>query len=151
MKCKDLITRKPFTVTEDETVDRCARIMRAQEIGFLPVLDERRRVIGVVTDRDLATRVLADRLSPDTKIGEIMTTGEIAFCGPEDDLAIAESRMKKWRKSRLVVMDEFRHCLGVISISDVARSGGALMGGRVLGAVAQRESILPEENPGVLR
>ena len=138
MKCKDLITRKPITVTEDEPLDRISRLMRDRGIGFLPVLDDERRVCGVVTDRDLVTRALADRLPSDTLVSEVMTTGDLASCGPDDDLAIAESRMERWKKSRLLVLDAYGHCLGVISIEDMVRAGGTLMGGRVLNAVAQR-------------
>jgi CBS domain-containing protein len=126
----------------EESVERVARIMRNQEIGFLPVVDSLKRLVGVVTDRDVVTRAVADGLPGTTAVGEIMSDTLLVTVGPDDDVTIAESRMARERKSRIVVVDEVsRFVMGVISLSDVSQSEGALHGGRVLQQITRRESF----------
>lgn len=142
MKCHELMKR-PRVCHEDDTVEKVARTMRSADIGFLPVVDGYNRVVGTITDRDLAIRVLADRLPPKTPVGNVMSTDPIASVFPEDDLSIAESRMARMKKSRLVVTDAYGHCLGVISLSDIGQTGDAVRAGRLLNAVTEREAVPP--------
>jgi CBS domain-containing protein len=142
VKCRELMRSDVHVCFAEETVARAARIMRNQEIGFLPIVDSLKRLIGVVTDRDLVTRVVADGMPASTKVGEIMTDTLLVTVGPNDDITIAESRMAREKKSRVVVVDEVsRFVLGVISLSDVSQSEAAVQGGRVLQQITRRESF----------
>jgi CBS domain-containing protein len=123
---------------ETLSVQACAEMMRDNGIGFVPVVDADRQVVGVVTDRDLALRVLANDLPADTPVGQVMTC-DVRICRSDDDLREAERKMSSARKSRLVVADEDGHCVGVISLSDVAQADSRRAGG-VLRAVTRREA-----------
>jgi CBS domain-containing protein len=128
-------------VFENETVERAARIMRNQDVGFLPVVDSLKRLVGVVTDRDLVTRVLAEERPLSTRIDEVMTTSMLVTAGPDDDVAVAESRMARGQKSRIVIVDPAsRFVQGVISLSDISQVEEVLHGGRVLQQITRRES-----------
>lgn len=141
MKCRELMRSDVHVLREDDTVERAARMMRNQGIGFLPVVDALKRLVGVLTDRDIVTRVVADGFATSTKVAEVMTSTALVTAGPEDDVAVAESRMARGQKSRIVVVDEIsRFVLGVISLSDVSQTEESLHGGRVLQQITRRES-----------
>ena len=141
MKCRELMRSDVHVCHPEETVERAARIMRSQAIGFLPVVDELQRLVGVLTDRDIVTRVVADGYPNSTKVAEVMTTSMLMTAGPEDDVAVAESRMARSQKARIVIVDEIsRSVLGVISLSDVSQTEECLHGGRVLQQITRRES-----------
>jgi CBS domain-containing protein len=119
--------------------------MKDHNIGFLPVVDVDKRVVGVITDRDLAVRVLAEGLQRETPIGQVMTR-DVRVCHPDDNLQEAEWKMSTTRKSRLVVTDDDGHCLGVISLSDIAQADTRRAGG-VLRAVTRREAPVQLAQP----
>jgi CBS domain-containing protein len=110
--------------------------MRDRNIGFLPVCDSSGAVIGTVTDRDLALRVVAQQLPSTTAVGDIMTRETVA-CRSTDDLEYAKELMAKHHKSRIMCLDEGGHLAGVISLSDLARGSDA---GSTLKRVTEREA-----------
>ena len=137
--CKDVMSKNVRTSPKDGTASSCAKIMEKENVGLLPVVNARGKVIGVVTDRDLALRVLAAGKAAKTPIGSVMTSA-LVTCGPEEDLHVAEDRMCKAKKSRILVLDEDGKCAGVISLSDIGRVEERPRAGQVLGSVAKREA-----------
>jgi CBS domain-containing protein len=141
MRCEDVMTRGNLErcyVWED--VSLAAARMRFRDVGFLPVLDDRGRVVGIVTDRDLTTRVLADGLAYDeTRVSAVMSRG-IVYCHPWEDLATVEGRMMSYGKSRIVCLDAYGRLLGIISLSNLAKRDVAWRSGNVLRSVAGREA-----------
>jgi len=125
--------------TELLSVQACAEIMRDENIGFMPVLDAAQQVVGVITDRDLTIRVLAEGLPPTALVGEVMTC-DVRVCHPDDDLQVAEGKMASDMKSRLVVVDADGLCVGVVSLTDIAQADTRSRAGTVLRAVTRRES-----------
>ncbi len=103
----------------DDSVRECARLMKNESIGFLPVCDAAGKPIGAITDRDLAIRVLADGRSPDEKLQAFMTR-DVVSCRLGDDVRDAERLMRDHRKSRIMVCDEDGKLKGVISLADLA-------------------------------
>jgi len=142
MRCREVMSKKVVVCQEGETVADCARLMRDHNIGFVPIVDGGDQVIGIVTDRDLALRVLAEERGADTPVSAIMTR-DVRVCHPWDTLRAAEQRMAEVRKSRLVVVDEDGHCAGVISLSDVAQADTRALAGHVLYEITQREVSPP--------
>jgi IMP dehydrogenase len=142
MLCRDVMQKKVFACGEDDTVAECARTMRDQGIGFIPIVDGDGLVSGVVTDRDLAIRVVAEGLSPETPVRNIMTR-DVRICREEEPLRAAERKMSEVKKSRLVVVDDAHRCVGVVSLSDVAQSDGRSQAGHVLYEVTQRKTAKP--------
>src|SRR5438105_4458987 len=95
MQCKDVMRSYVFRCAEEDTLERCARIMRDENIGFLPVMARSRALVGVITDRDLAIHGLAAGRSSSARVAEVMTRGELLTCRPGDDLLLAEERMAR--------------------------------------------------------
>jgi CBS domain-containing protein len=124
---------------ERATVRECARVMRDAAVGFVPVVDDYDRVVGVVTDRDIAVRAVADDLPMETPVERVMTR-DVRLCRADDPLELAERKMSNARLSRLVVADEEGRGVGVISLSDVAQADSRRRAGTVLRAVTRRES-----------
>jgi CBS domain-containing protein len=136
MLCRDVM-KKAVVCHEADAVDRCARTMRDRNIGFLPVVDAQGRVNGLVTDRDLAVRVLAEDLSLCTPVSAVMTR-DVRVCRAKDSLRAAERRMAALKRSRLAVVDDDGRCVGVLSLSDVAQADSRSAAGHILYEVAQR-------------
>jgi CBS domain-containing protein len=115
--------------------------MRDERIGLVPIVDEADAVQGVITDRDIVTRVVAAGRNPAiTRCAEVMSRG-LVYCAPHDDAGVAERRMAITRKSRILVLDEGRHCLGVISLSDIAQAEEAARSGQLLKDISQRQVL----------
>lgn len=148
MLCRDVMVKKVQTCREDDSVATCAKLMADCVIGFVPVVDAKGLVMGVITDRDIALRVVSRRMDADTPVAEVMTR-DVRVCHPEDDLVSAEDRMAQARKSRLVVVDAEGRCQGVISLSDIAQSDYGARAGRVLREVTRREAP-PRARPAVV-
>jgi CBS domain-containing protein len=140
MRCRDVMNAPVAVCTELLSVQACAEIMRDENLGFMPVLDAAQEVVGVVTDRDLAVRVLAEGLPPTALVGEVMTR-DVRICHPGDGLQVAERKMASTMKSRLVVVDADGRCVGVLSLTDIAQADSRSRAGTVLRAVTRRESV----------
>ncbi len=121
MKCEEVMWTLVFKCDEHTTVEDCARLMRDEALGFLPVLDARWAVVGVVTDRDLTLRVLAEALPPSTPVREVMTRGPFLTCLAEEELRELEARMAESKRSRALVNEPDGTLLGLISLSDIAQ------------------------------
>ena len=135
MLCAEMMKRPECLGPAVAACDAAAR-MRDRNVGFLPVCDSSGAVIGTITDRDLALRVVAQQLPATTAVGDIMTRETVA-CRSDDDLEHAKELMAKHHKSRIMCLDEAGHLAGVISLSDVARSSDA---GSTLKRVVEREA-----------
>jgi CBS domain-containing protein len=133
MHCEDLMTATVWTCAESDSVVDCARLMATHGIGFVPVEDERGVLRGVITDRDLATRVLAPGRPSDTRVGAVMTH-PVVVCGPGEELRDAEERMKEAGVSRIPVVVQGR-CIGVVSLVEILRADEPPSADRLLRAV----------------
>jgi CBS domain-containing protein len=121
MRCEQVMKRDVEFVTGGDTVQTAAKKMRSANVGFLPVCDaSTKKVIGTITDRDLAIRILADAKAASTAISDVMTR-DVVSCRPADDLTRAHELMSSRKKSRMIVTDEREILVGVISLSDVAK------------------------------
>ena len=137
MKCSEIMQKEVVTCHETESAKNCARVMREQNIGFLPVVNSHGFVVGTITDRDLVIRALATEKDGNTAIGSIMSR-DIVACSPDDDVRSCERKMSDEHKSRMLVLKGGR-CYGVISLSDIARVEDAARAGEVLKKVTERE------------
>ena len=139
MRCQQIMKRDVRAVAEIDAALVAARIMREHDVGFLPVCDEAGRVVGVLTDRDLALRVCAEDSRPAaTPVGSVMTRGAIS-CRPMQPVSHAERLMRQHHLTRIMVVDDENRPVGVISLSDIAQYEPASRVGRTLHTVAQRK------------
>jgi CBS domain-containing protein len=142
MKCADLMTSDLRVVPTTANVQQVARLMHDNSLGFLPVCGDDGQVLGVVTDRDIATRAaITDRLPSSISVLEVMSRPAIV-CGPREDVRAAESSMTESGISRVVVVDEDGRPVGVVSLTDLLERAGR---GR---AVQTARQVLSREASG---
>jgi CBS domain-containing protein len=139
MRCEEIMKRSAECVTAKDSVQEAARKMKDENVGFLPVCEGSGKVVGTITDRDIAIRVCAeDRSSSKTKIADVMTR-EVIACRPTDEIERALQLMSKHHKSRMICTDENGKLVGVISLSDIAQHE-VEAGAQTLREVSSRES-----------
>ncbi len=143
MKCADLMSKNLEWLTEKDTVIKAATIMAEAGIGFLPICDDRRRVIGVVTDRDLATRAIAPGIDLATTSAALVMSSPAVTCLPTTDVRDAEELMAQERKSRLVVIDEAGQLVGVLSLADLVEHAPSRASLETVRAVMWRDALGP--------
>jgi len=141
--CADVMKRDVRAVGESDSISRAADLMAMANVGFLPVCDRERKVVGTLTDRDIVVRVVAQgRLSAETRVGDVMTRGVVA-CRPDDDVGLAETVMGQRQVSRLVITASDGTLEGVISLSDIAQRESGQKAAGTLRAVSAREAQRP--------
>lgn len=121
-KCRDLMTKDPAFCQASDIVSIPAKLMKTHNIGFVPVVGTLRsgKLVGIVTDRDLALRVLASGCDPKrTTVSEIMSS-PVVTCSPDDNYHIALDLMERHQLKRIVAVDKSGRAVGVISQADVA-------------------------------
>jgi CBS domain-containing protein len=124
MLCEEMMKRDLECLTPKDTVQTAARKMRDAKVGFLPICDPSMKVLGTLTDRDIAIRVVADGKPTATVASDVMTR-EVVACRPKDDIRKAEQLMGKHQKSRILCIDDTGKLVGVISLSDLAQHDGS--------------------------
>jgi CBS domain-containing protein len=117
-RVSDVMMPEVRTVTPDTSVQHAARLMREADVGSLPVVDGE-RVVGVVTDRDIALRTVADGKGPDTPVAAIASR-DIVSVSPEQDLSEALRLMAEHQVRRLPVVEEDGRLVGVFAQADAA-------------------------------
>jgi CBS domain-containing protein len=125
--------------TTQTTVAQAAAIMRDELIGFVPICDEDGNIVGTLTDRDIAIRVVAEDESPDQPVARFMSTGVVA-CQGDEDLSVAQDLMSEMQVSRIVCVNEQGELEGVISLSDIAQLDDSANASATLRNVTGREA-----------
>ena len=122
MRAKEIMTGSPRCVSTSDNVGAAAKLMRDADCGSIPVVDDATgKVVGMVTDRDLAVRVLAKDRGTDTAVTDVMT-GYPFTARPDDDLRHVEKLMAEHQVRRVPVVDGEGQCVGIISQGDIARA-----------------------------
>jgi len=132
----DLMTQNPRTITPDSSVADAAKMMRDDDVGLLPVADGD-RLVGTLTDRDVAIRVVAEGRDPDsTKVNEVAST-DLVTIDPEQTLDEALRLMAQHQVRRLPVVEEDGKLVGIVAQADVARHGDDSQTGQVVERISQ--------------
>jgi CBS domain-containing protein len=139
MRCEEIMKRDVECVAPTQTVQEAAQRMRDANVGFLPVCDSNRKVMGTITDRDIAIRIVAEGRPPTTAAADAMTA-EVVACRPGDDVTDAEQLMGRRQKSRMIVTDENERLVGVISLSDIAQVDDAVRASETMKQITEREA-----------
>lgn len=123
MKARDLMTPDPAQVTPSDSLQRVSQLMAEHDCGCIPVVTaaDQRALVGVVTDRDIAIRAVAEGRPATTPVGEIMTSNPDCVM-PDDDLERVEKLMADRQIRRVVVVDDTGECVGIIAQADLARA-----------------------------
>lgn len=138
MKARDIMTTEPDCVTPQDNVLEAARIMRDRDVGIVPVVDDRtsRRLAGVITDRDIAIRCIAEGRDGTCSVSELMSS-DLITARPEDDVGRIMDRMKSDQVRRVPVVDDDNRIVGIIAQADLALEGP---GDKEVGEVVERIS-----------
>jgi CBS domain-containing protein len=132
---RDAMTAKPTTIEPTTSATEAARIMKSEDVGSLPIL-ENDRLVGVVTDRDLAIRLLAEGKSGDTAVGEIASK-DVVTVDPQQTLEEATRLMAEHQLRRLPVCEEDGKLVGILAQADVAQSGHDTLTGETVQQISK--------------
>jgi CBS domain-containing protein len=140
MKIREVMTREVIGIAPDRTLKDAADLMKALDVGPLPVL-EHGRLTGMVTDRDLVVRGIAEGLDPfQTPVRSVMSEGAFT-CGLDDDVVQAAEQMRELKVRRLLVVDERGHLVGIVGLGDLALDvEDEALAGKTLEAISEPSS-----------
>jgi len=137
VKVSEAMTPAVVTVSRDTPLTDAARLMRDSDVGPLPVADEG-RLVGVLTDRDITIRAVANGKDPfSTRVDEVMTP-KVVCCLDTDEVERAAEMMQSAQLRRLLVVDEGGRLAGIVSLGDIAvRTGNDTLSGETLQHVSE--------------
>jgi CBS domain-containing protein len=119
MKLKDILTKEPQVISPESMICEAARMMKQGDIGMLPVCDGQ-RLVGAITDRDLAIRAVAEGCDPlKTQVKDVMTPG-ICYCFEDQDLEEVARLMEEKQIRRIAVLNRDKRLVGIASLGDFA-------------------------------
>jgi CBS domain-containing protein len=135
MKVSEVMTRDVQTIRPDQPVQQAASFMLSADAGSIPVT-EGDRLLGMITDRDIAVRGIAKGHGPDTPVRELMTN-DIVCVRIDDDCEEAASKMGEAQVRRLPVIDEQERLCGIVSLGDLSRETDEETAGQALEGISQ--------------
>ena len=121
-KVREVMTDNPRCVTPETLVSEAARLMKSEDVGSLPIL-EGEKVTGVITDRDIVIRAVAEEKDPRGMPVREVASRELVTIRPDEDLSEALKLMASYQVRRLPVVDEDNTLVGVIAQADIAMEG----------------------------
>jgi CBS domain-containing protein len=135
MKVSNCMTQSVRIASPDETLRDAANAMAKLDAGALPV-SENDRLVGMITDRDIAIRGIAAGKGPDTRIRDVMST-DVKYCFDDEDAQDVLRNMSDLKVRRLPVVNRDKRLVGIISLGDLAMNGEAAQAGAALGGISQ--------------
>jgi CBS domain-containing protein len=120
--CEDFMTKKTVACLPNDTAAKAAQLMKQENVGAIPVIEnaKSRKLVGIVTDRDLALKVVAEGRDAQSTRVEALMTHLVVTCHPEDDLQVALDAMSERQLRRIPVVDNRNQLMGIIAQADVA-------------------------------
>lgn len=122
MKCNEIMTKDPSCCVPTDTVFEAAQLMKSENVGSIPIVKDKEtnRLEAIVTDRDLAIKVVAEGLDPkNTPVQNVMTTGVVS-CRPDDNINDAIALMEQHQVRRIPIVDSSDTLVGIIAQADIA-------------------------------
>jgi CBS domain-containing protein len=132
---QEAMTPNPATVEPTTTAQEAARAMQAEDIGSLPIV-EGDKLVGVITDRDIAIRVVAEGRRTDTTVGEIASK-DVVTVDPQQSLEEAARLMAEHQIRRLPVVEEDGGLVGILAQADIAQTGEDALTGETVQRISQ--------------
>ena len=135
MKVSDVMTRDVRLIEPTETIQEAARLMAEIDTGIMPVR-EGDRLVGMITDRDITVRAVAQGRGPDTPIREVMTD-DVKYCFEDDDTDAVARNMADIQVRRLPVLTRDKRLVGIVSLGDLAVTDGSGRVGDTVAGISQ--------------
>src|SRR5206468_5971916 len=141
MEAREIMTRDPACCTANDTVQQAAKLMAEHDCGCIPVVDDAKskKVVGTITDRDIACRCTAEGKNANTRVGDVMSPNP-SCCSPEDDLRDVEKLMAERQVRRVPIVDQSGCCVGIVSQADLARAEDRGVSDREVGRMVEKVS-----------
>ncbi len=131
MRVSEIMTRDVHLASPNDTITAVARQMAENDIGFMPVGDHD-RLIGMITDRDIVVRGVADGMDPQARVADIMTT-DVKYCFDDDEVDDVARNMGDIQVRRLPVVNHDKQLVGIVSLADAAREQPQMAGAGLKG------------------
>ena len=135
MKVREAMTTKVRTANPEQTICEAACLMAECDAGILPV-GQNDRLVGVITDRDIAIRAVAQGKSPETPVSEVMSK-EVLYCFEDEDLEHVAKNMGDVKVRRLPVLNRKKRLVGIVSVGDLALTANAQVAGRAVADISK--------------
>src|SRR5688572_16575878 len=131
MRVRDVMTRTPTVISPDESLERAAQLMAQLDAGTLPV-GENDRLVGMITDRDIAIRAAGEGRNPQTtRVREIMSAG-VKYCFEDESVEHVAENMGQIQVRRLPVVNRDKRLVGIVSLGDISRETRTSTSGEAL-------------------
>jgi CBS domain-containing protein len=135
MKVSEVMSTDVQIANPGQTIQEAARLMADLDAGALPV-GENDRLVGMITDRDIAVRAVAMGLTPDTPVRTVMST-EVLYCTEEDDIEDVAHNMSDTKVRRLPVINKSKRLVGIVSLGDIALADGPDSAGQAICGISE--------------
>ena len=135
MKVSEVMTRDVVVANPKQSICDAAKLMAECDAGALPV-GEDDRLVGVITDRDIAVRAVAKRLSPDTPVREVMSQ-EVLYCFEDEDVEHVARNMADQQVRRLPVLNREKRLIGIVSMGDLALHAKPKTAGEAIAGISR--------------
>jgi len=135
MRVSECMTRDVELADPNDTIAHAAKAMARLDAGVLPVR-ENDRLVGMITDRDIAVRGVALGMGPDAKVGDVMNA-EVKYCFDDQEIGEVLRNMGELQLRRMPVLDHNKRLVGIISLGDMAANGQTQLAGDALGDISQ--------------
>ena len=135
MKVREAMTTKVRTANPEQTICEAACLMAECDAGILPV-GQNDRLVGVITDRDITIRAVAQGKSPETPVSEVMSK-EVLYCFEDEDLEHVAKNMGDVKVRRLPVLNRKKRLVGIVSVGDLALTANAQVAGRAVADISK--------------
>jgi CBS domain-containing protein len=135
MKIRDCMSTDVHLASPSDTIQEAALMMAEIDAGALPVSDKD-RLVGMITDRDIAVRGVADGRGPDAAVGEVMSH-EVKYCYDDEDVEEVLANMGDIQLRRLPVLNRNKRLVGIVSLGDLALTGARAKTGQALGDISR--------------
>jgi CBS domain-containing protein len=136
-KIAEVMTDRPRAIAPETSIREAARLMEEEDVGSLPVVQEGARLVGIVTDRDIAIRAVARGLEPEGTPVMDIASKDVYGLTPDDDLDEALEMMARAQVRRLPIVVRDNELVGMVAQADVARAGKEKSTGEVVEAISQ--------------
>jgi len=120
MKCSDVMTKNPKACAATDTVEQAAQLMKSEDVGPIPIVGDNGKLEGIITDRDIVLKVVAEgRDAKTTKLADVMTT-DLISCTVDGDIEEMLDLMEDNQVRRIPVVDASGRLVGIVSQADIA-------------------------------
>lgn len=135
MRVSEVMTRDVRVASPDDTIRQAASVMAEIDAGALPVGDQD-RLVGMITDRDIAVRAVAQGKGPDAKVRDVMTS-DLKYCFEDEDIDHVATNMADIQVRRLPVVNRDKRLVGIVALGDIAMQGGSDKAGQAEVGIAR--------------